>query len=83
MLVGIANKGINSLYFKDYWTFIFEFVPQFLFMTCTFGYMCVLVILKWLTNYHGWENQAPSIVGIFINFTGKIEHPIIGTGDQQ
>ena len=40
-------------------------------MLCTFGYMVLLIILKWLVNYEGNEDKAPSIITTFINFIGK------------
>ena len=71
MIIGIINKGLNAIYFKDFPSFIFEFIPQLLFMLCTFGYMILLIIIKWFTNYEGRESEAPSIITIFINFVGK------------
>lgn len=55
MLIGIINKGLNSIYFKDFASFFFEFLPQLFFMLCTFGYMVILIIVKWLTNFDGRE----------------------------
>ena len=71
MIIGIINKGLNCLYFKDFSGFLFEFLPQLIFMCCTFGYMVLLIIIKWLTNFEGKEDKAPSIISIFINFIGK------------
>ena len=71
MILGIFNKGFNSLYFKDFPGFFCEFIPQMIFMVSTFGYMVLLIIVKWLTDYQGRENDAPSIITTFINFIGK------------
>jgi len=67
MLVGISMKGINSIYFRDFLGFFFEFLPQFIFMSVTFGYMVICIIMKWLTNYED-PATAPSIITLFINF---------------
>lgn len=84
MIVGICNKGLNSLYFNDIPGFFFEFIPQIVFMVSTFGYMVLLIITKWLTNYDGRENDAPSIITTFINFVGKQNQPIlVGDGFQE
>lgn len=66
MVVGILMKGLNSLNFGNWVDFIFEFLPQLIFMLSTFGYMCAAIILKWLQDW-GDGSQAPSIIAIFIN----------------
>jgi V-type H+-transporting ATPase subunit a len=71
MLLGIFLKGANALYFSSMVDFCFEFVPQLVFMTCTFGYMVILIILKWTKN---WDKlQPPSILDTFINFVTKVQ----------
>ena len=44
---GIFLKALNTLHFKNYIEFFFEWLPQQIFFFCTFGYMCVLIIFKW------------------------------------
>lgn len=66
MCLGIMMKGVNTLYFKNYLDFFFDFIPQLIFMLVTFGYMCVAIIMKWLINW-GDGSQAPSIISLFIN----------------
>jgi len=46
MMLGIVLKGFNAIYFKKKLDFYFEFLPQFIFMTCTFFYMDLLIIIK-------------------------------------
>lgn len=36
-------------------------------MLFIFGYMDILIIIKWLTDYSGREGEAPSIISIMIN----------------
>lgn len=67
MTVGILMKGVNSVYFGKWSKFFFVFLPELLFFLCTFGYMCVLIIMKWLTAFED-PGQAPSIISVFINF---------------
>ena len=64
MSMGICLRGLNNLYFKQYVDFVFEFIPQLVFMLSTFGYMCVVIVIKWLQN---WEGHAspPSILNIY------------------
>ena len=66
MCLGIFMKGVNAFNFKKPLDFIFEFVPQIVFMLATFGYMSAAIVIKWLQNW-GDGPGAPSIVSIFIN----------------
>ena len=70
MTVGILLKGVNCVQFCDFVTFVFVFIPELLFFLCTFGYMVVLIVIKWLTPFPDPE-KAPSIIGIFINLVSK------------
>mmetsp|Transcript_20061 Transcript_20061/g.17153 ORF Transcript_20061/g.17153 Transcript_20061/m.17153 type:complete len:172 (+) Transcript_20061:1363-1878(+) len=47
MTFGILLKGVNAIHFKSCIDFVFEFIPMITFMSLTFGYMVVLVFLKW------------------------------------
>eukprot|EP00350_Pseudokeronopsis_sp_OXSARD2_P008828 CAMPEP_0170543304 /NCGR_PEP_ID=MMETSP0211-20121228/2463_1 /TAXON_ID=311385 /ORGANISM="Pseudokeronopsis sp., Strain OXSARD2" /LENGTH=165 /DNA_ID=CAMNT_0010846639 /DNA_START=1839 /DNA_END=2336 /DNA_ORIENTATION=+ len=67
MGTGICMKALNALYFKRYLDFFHEFIPQILLLLLLFGYMDLLIIIKWLTNYSGHEYQAPSIITTMIN----------------
>jgi V-type H+-transporting ATPase subunit a len=66
MCTGIVLKGVNSLHFGRYSDFLFEFLPQLIFMLCTFGYMCFAIVAKWLIDW-GDGSKAPSIISLFIN----------------
>ena len=70
MTLGIFLKGANRVYFRDWSKFFFVFLPELLFFLCTFGYMVLLIILKWLTVFPSPE-AAPSIISIFINFISQ------------
>jgi len=63
MLFGILMKGLNNIYFKEWVGFTFEFIPQFLFMCLTFGFMDALIIIKWNENWTGDNSgSAPGII---------------------
>lgn len=74
MLLGLFLKGVNAVYFKDWLSFWFEFIPQFLFMSCTFGYMVFCIVMKWVLDWHG--KHPPSIINLFIAMVTKIEVPL-------
>ena len=67
MTFGIFLRGGNSLYFRSYLDFFFEFVPQLLIMLCLFGYMDVLIVVKWLTDYSANTNVAPALINVMID----------------
>lgn len=55
-------KGFNAIYHRSAIDFIFEFLPQIVFLLALFGFMDLLIILKWLTDWQGREGEAPSII---------------------
>ena len=71
MSLGVWMKAFNAFYFKSAVDFVFEFVPQIILMLSLFGYMDVLIIIKWLTDYSGSEHEAPSIINTMINIPLK------------
>ena len=80
MLFGIILKGLNGLYYKSLIDVFFEALPQFVFMTVTFGYMVFCIIIKWLQNWQGRE--AISIIQLFINFN-SVQTPLFATAATQ
>lgn len=57
ILIGVAqmNLGIilsffNALYFKNPVNVWFQFIPQMIFLNGLFGYLSLLIILKWVTG---------------------------------
>lgn len=67
MILGVFLKALNCLYFKRHIDFFHEFMPQLLMLLLVFGYMDILIIIKWTTNYSGVEYTAPSIITSMIN----------------
>ncbi|CAM42896.1 putative vacuolar proton-ATPase-like protein [Leishmania braziliensis MHOM/BR/75/M2904] len=78
MLAGLLLSLSNSIYEKNWYKVGFLFVPEFLFLLCTFGYMSILIMVKWCCT---WENtnKAPSILEIMTNFflqPGSVPNPL-------
>ena len=67
MSLGICMKAFNAVYFKNKIDFFFEFVPQIILITVLFGYMDLLIICKWLTDFTGKESMAPSVITTMID----------------
>lgn len=51
MALGVFMKAINSVKFNSKIDFIFEFIPQIVLLISLFGFMDLMIILKWLTDY--------------------------------
>ena len=71
MTLGIFLRGLNNIYFSDYLGFFFEFIPQIIFMLLLFGYMILLIFIKWGTDYSKNTAKAPSIITILMNLALK------------
>lgn len=67
MTLGVICKGLNAVYFKLPYDLWHEFLPQLLMLLSLIGFMNVLIITKWMTDWSGNESQAPSVVAIMIN----------------
>mmetsp|Transcript_1439 Transcript_1439/g.5466 ORF Transcript_1439/g.5466 Transcript_1439/m.5466 type:complete len:649 (-) Transcript_1439:2090-4036(-) len=50
MTLGIVISFFNQRFFRDRLSMICEFVPQILFLFCLFGYLSLLIVVKWLTG---------------------------------
>lgn len=75
MSLGIFMKAFNALYFKRYIDFFFEFLPQIFLLWALFGWMDLLIVVKWLTPWQVPDievgsrldsSSAPSIITIMI-----------------
>ena len=75
MLFGVCMSFWNHKYFQKPMNIITEFIPQLLFLCCLFGYLALLMFIKW-TKYYATkveedfaisEKCAPSILITFIN----------------
>ena len=71
MLFGIVLKGMNAINFGSMIDLFFEAIPQFLFLGGLFGYMSVLIVIKWLTNWEG--KTPPAIINTFTSLTAVEE----------
>lgn len=73
MLLGIFLSGMNALYRRKTYDFIFEFIPQLLFMLAIFGYLCMLILIKWFTDYEDIDSigdvikEPPSLLNTLVN----------------
>ncbi|XP_008111886.1 V-type proton ATPase 116 kDa subunit a 2 isoform X2 [Anolis carolinensis] len=67
MTFGVVLGGFNHLHFRKTYNIYLVFIPQLLFMLCTFGYLVFMIIYKWLAFSAENSRSAPSILIQFIN----------------
>lgn len=65
MIVGVVMSLFNYLHFHKPLDIIFCFVPQMLFMLCTFGYLTFLIFFKWLSP--SVNSDAPYLINVIID----------------
>lgn len=54
MTWGIILRGVNAYYFKSTLDLVCEFIPMMLFNLSLFGYMVILIFVKWSIN---WQHR--------------------------
>jgi len=73
MTFGVCLSYWNATYFKKPLNIFAEFIPQIIFLVCMFGYLTLLMWMKWTmyaanaTDIVDSERCAPSILITFIN----------------
>jgi len=67
MCFGLVLSFLNHKYFGDEVSLIWEWIPQVLFMSCIFVYLCLTILIKWLTWDSTISGDAPSLL---INLIG-------------
>ena len=50
MNAGIVLSYFNQRYFADTLSTLCEFIPQMIFLNALFGYLCLLIVMKWATG---------------------------------
>jgi len=65
MCLGIFMSLLNGLYFKKQLDIFFEFVPQIIFMTSLFGYLCFMMVYKWCKDWG--SDSPPYLLNVMIN----------------
>jgi len=66
MTLGLFLSLVNAIHFRHYIDIVGEFIPQFLFLMCLFGYMCFLIVYKWLINWNHESFSPPFVMQVMI-----------------
>ncbi|BFZ06435.1 hypothetical protein BsWGS_09473 [Bradybaena similaris] len=62
MFFGIALSYINHNHFKKRLNIIFDFIPMIVFLFCMFGYLVILIFVKWIKYPSSKSHIAPSLL---------------------
>ena len=77
MTLGVFIKASNNIHFCSVIDFIFEFIPQLIFLVLLFGYMDFLIVYKWTVNWGLYAANAPSVITTMINLPLKLGKTVI------
>ena len=73
MIAGNFFKGANAIHFRSAIDFFFEFIPQLVFMCCIFGYMIIMIFIKWASDWnYNYEDNAPNLITVLMNMFLKL-----------
>jgi V-type H+-transporting ATPase subunit a len=84
MIFGIVIRGMNNIYFNNFVDFCCEFIPMIIFMTSLFGYMILMIFIKWGTDWSVDPSKAPSIITTLMNIFlkgGSVDHKPLWGGE--
>lgn len=62
---GVVLSLFNHRFFGRTLDVYFSFIPQILFMMCIFGYLCIMIVYKWVTPE--FPKGVPSLLLMLIN----------------
>ncbi|MBN3296539.1 V-type proton ATPase 116 kDa subunit a isoform X2 [Amia ocellicauda] len=67
MLFGVTLSLLNHMYFKKPLNIFLGFIPEIIFMATLFGYLVVMIFIKWGAYDASTSKVAPSLLIHFIN----------------
>jgi len=74
MTFGVCINVFNDIFFNKKINIFCEFLPEIIMLNSLFGYLCLLIIKKWLTDWTG--AVAPSLLNVLINMVLNPGHVI-------
>ena len=69
MSFGVCLTVVNDIYFNNRINIFCEFLPEIIMLNSLFGYLCLLIIKKWMTDWTG--ANAPGLLNLLINMVLK------------
>lgn len=75
MMFGVGLSLSNHRYFQKPLNIICEFIPQMIFLSAMFGYLVILIFVKWTHYDSTTAGEAPSLlIGLINMFLFKYPH---------
>mmetsp|Transcript_73893 Transcript_73893/g.119927 ORF Transcript_73893/g.119927 Transcript_73893/m.119927 type:complete len:960 (+) Transcript_73893:95-2974(+) len=75
MVAGVCTKCANCLFFQDWVTLYWVYIPEMVFINSIFGYLCLLILTKWTTNWDATyvlnNNEIVSIPQVYCKYEPK------------
>ncbi|CAL1536767.1 unnamed protein product [Lymnaea stagnalis] len=79
MFFGISLSFLNHRHFKKPLNIIFDFIPMVVFLFCMFGYLIIMLFVKWIKYPPSQSHEAPSLliglIDMFLFNYGKYVSP--------
>jgi len=66
MVFGTVLKIVNEIKRGQTKSLYLDSLPKLILMFTTIGYLFLLIVVKWLTNYDGRTHEAPSIINTML-----------------
>ena len=87
MTFGLVLSVFNHAYFKDHLSIYCEFIPQMLFLMALFGYMIILVLVKWSIDWTkpvsfapGCNSDRPNLITTMVWNTSIVSQFFVDSG---
>ena len=78
MSLGVIMRAFNTVYFNNKMDFILEFIPQIIMLLALFGFMDMLIIVKWLTDFSTMtDGNPPSVITMMIDMCLHMGYPSV------
>ena len=74
MTLGIVMSLFNHLYFNDWISIYFGFIPEMIFLHAMFGWLAFLILAKWFTGSH--IDLYATLINWFLKIGSEPEHAI-------
>eukprot|EP01105_Mastigella_eilhardi_P003265 TRINITY_DN1421_c0_g1_i3.p1 TRINITY_DN1421_c0_g1~~TRINITY_DN1421_c0_g1_i3.p1 ORF type:complete len:740 (+),score=228.44 TRINITY_DN1421_c0_g1_i3:93-2222(+) len=68
MVVGVIMSLLNHIHFRQPLNIIFEFIPEMIFLCGLFGYLVVLIFVKWIFPLDNEPYLINVVIDVFLAF---------------
>ena len=70
MSLGICLTVFNYIHFKDFTSILVQFLPQIIFLNAIFGYLVIVIMMKWSTQWMDGDGkliaEPPALLNMLI-----------------